>query len=78
MVEPISDGDRARTMLWVKAATVFLIAISAGLITTQGDTSLEIVVAAVAAGAVVGVVVVWYLFPDLEALAPASEYEYRE
>ncbi|MFT4885068.1 MAG: membrane associated rhomboid family serine protease [Natronomonas sp.] len=78
MTGPISREDRAKTMRWVKVIFVLLVGASAGLITSQGDASLKIVVGAVVGGLLVGVALVWYLFPDPEALAPATDYEYRE
>jgi membrane associated rhomboid family serine protease len=78
MAGPISREDRAKTMRWVKIVFVLLVGASAGLITSQGDASLEIVVGAVVGGLLVGVALVWYLFPDPEALAPATDYEYRK
>ncbi|QLD86996.1 hypothetical protein HWV23_15110 [Natronomonas halophila] len=78
MTGPISGEDRAKTMRWVKVIFVLLVGASAGLITSQGDASLKIVVGAVVGGLLVGIALVWYLFPDPEALAPATDYEYRK
>lgn len=78
MVDPISKDDRTRTLRWAKVATVVLVGLSAGLITTQGDTSLGVIAAAVGSGAVLGVVLVWYLFPDYGDIAPAESPRYRE
>lgn len=77
MAGPISDEDRERTMRWLKAGSVLLVGASAGLITSQGDPSLEVVVGAVVAGLVVGAVLVWYLFPDAESVSPGSNRRYR-
>jgi membrane associated rhomboid family serine protease len=77
MTGPISREDRARTMRWVKVIFVLLVGASAGLITSQGEASLQVVVVAVVVGLVVGVALVWYLFPDQDELAPATSYEYR-
>jgi uncharacterized membrane protein YccC len=77
MVGPISNEDRERTMRRIKIGSVLLVGASAGLITLQGDASLEVVAGAVAIGLLVGMALVWYLFPDTEALSPASNREYR-
>lgn len=78
MAGPISDEDRRRTMTRLKVGVVLLVGASGGLITSQGDASLEVVVAAVAGGLLLGALLVWYLFPGLEALSPASNREYRK
>jgi len=78
MTGPISDEDRERTMTRMKVGSILLIGVSAGLITSQGDASLRVVVAAVVAGLLLGGVLVWYLFPSIEALSPASNREYRK
>lgn len=78
MAGPISDDDRERTMTRMKIGAVLLVGLSGGLITSQGDASLRVVVAAVAGGLLVGGALVWYLFPSLESLAPASDREYRK
>jgi hypothetical protein len=62
----------------VKIVFVLLIGASAGLITSQGDASIELVIGVVIAGLLLGVVLVWYLFPEPEELAPATDYEYRK
>lgn len=77
MVDPISTDDRARTLRWAKAATVVLVGLSAGLITTQGDTSLEVVAASIGGGVVLGIVLVWFLFPEYDDIAPAEAGQYR-
>jgi 4-amino-4-deoxy-L-arabinose transferase-like glycosyltransferase len=77
MVGPISDEERERTMFKMKVGSVLLVGVSAGLITLQGDAPLEIVVGAVGIGLLVGLALVWYLFPDTESLSPASNREYR-
>ncbi|MFP4626903.1 MAG: hypothetical protein ACOCQ3_03730 [Natronomonas sp.] len=63
MVGPPSDVERSRTMVRVKIAFVILIGASTGLLTTQGDATPVVVIVAVVAGLLVGVVLVWYLFP---------------
>ncbi|WP_254837606.1 hypothetical protein [Natronomonas marina] len=78
MTGPISDEDRERTMTRLKVGVVLLVGLSAGLITSQGDASLVVVLGAVAAGLLVGAALVWYLFPSVEQLSPASNREYRK
>ena len=78
MVGPISDAERSRTVLKLKVATVVLVGASAGLITTQGDASLPVLLVAVLGGLLLGVFLVWLLFPDTEQLSPSStQYRYR-
>lgn len=78
MAGPISEEDRERTMTRLKAGVVLLVGVSGGLITSQGDASLEVVVAAVAGGLLVGAALVWFLFPSVEQLSPGSDREYRK
>mgnify|MGYP000473994696 CR=1 FL=1 len=78
MVDPIPNDDRARTLRWVKLGVVLLVGLSAGLIAVQGGASLRAVLAAAAGGLLVGSVLVWYLFPDVDAIAPASNRQYRK
>ena len=77
MTGPVSDEDRERTMTRLKVGTVLLVGLSAGLITSQGNTSLAVVAAAVVAGLLVGAALVRFLFPSIEQLAPAPNREYR-
>lgn len=78
MVDPISDEDRARTMMWAKVVLVLLVGASAGLITSQGETSIEVVAGAIGVGLLVGAALAWYLFPKVEEISPASDRRYRE
>lgn len=78
MVDPIPNDDRIRTLRWVKLGAVLLVGLSAGLIAIQGGASRRAVVAAIASGLLVGGVLVWYLFPDADAIAPASSRQYRK
>jgi hypothetical protein len=78
VVDPIPSEDRERTLRWAKVATGSLVGLSAGLIAVQSGGSLAAIVAAVAAGLLVGTVLVWYLFPDADAIAPASNRRYRK
>lgn len=78
MVEPISNAERSRTLRWVKIGTVLLVGLSAGLIAVQSGGSIEAIAGAMLGGIVVGAALVWYLFPDVDALAPASSRHYRK
>ena len=78
MVDPIPSGDRARTLRWVKGGAILLVGLSTGLLAVQGDAPPETVLAAIAAGLLVGGLLVWYLVPDAEAIAPASRRRHRE
>lgn len=78
MVDPVTDEDRERTILYVKVGLALLVGLSAGLIASQGDASLEIVVGAVLAGFVIGGALAWYLVPDAKAFSPASNRRYRK
>jgi len=77
MVDPVSDEDRRRTMLYAKIVLALLIGGSAGLITSQGDASLEIVLGAVLVGLLIGAVLAWYLLPAADEVSPAANREYR-
>jgi cell division protein FtsW (lipid II flippase) len=77
VVDPVSEDDRRRTLWRAKIASVALVGGSAGLITLQGDAGLAAVAVAVVVGLCLGAALVWYLFPDLETLAPASGDRYR-
>ena len=78
MVDPVSDEDRERTMLYVKVGLTLLVGLSSGLIASQGETSPEVVGGAVVAGLVVGGTLAWYLVPDAEEVSPASNRRYRK
>ena len=78
MVDPVSDDDRERTMLYVKVALTLLVGLSSGLIASQGDGSIEVVGGATIAGLVVGGALAWYLVPDAAAISPASNRRYRK
>ena len=77
MVGPVSDEERARTLLWMKVGLALLVGVSAGLITSQGDASLEVVLGAVGGGLLVGAALAWYLVPSVEEVSPASNRRYR-
>lgn len=72
MVDPVSSADRVRTLRWVKLGTVLLVGLSAGLISVQGGATIELAAGSTAAGLFVGGALVWYLFPDADAIAPAA------
>lgn len=78
MVDPVSDDERERTMLYLKVGLTVLVGGSAGLITSQGDASIEVLVAAVLTGLVLGGALAWYLVPDADEMAPATGRRYRK
>lgn len=78
MVDPVTDEDRERTMLYVKVGLTLLVGLSSGLIASQGDATIEVVGGAVLAGLVVGAALAWYLVPDASAVSPASRRRYRK
>jgi hypothetical protein len=78
MVEPVSDEERERTLLYVKVGLTVLVGLSAGLIAAQGEADPEVVGGAVVAGLVVGGALAWYLVPDAGAMSPASRRRYRK
>ena len=78
MAGPISQEDRERTMTRLKVGVVLLVGLSGGLITSQGETDWPVVAAAVLGGLVVGAALVWFLFPDLSDVSPATDRDYRE
>ncbi len=67
-----------RTFWLAKVGTVLLVGLSAGLMAVHGEAALGTVLSAVGGGLLVGTVLVWYLFPDVEAIAPASSHRYRK
>jgi len=77
MVEPISDEERSNFARKAKAAFVLLVGVSAGLITLQADVSITVFLGALAAGMVVGAILVWIVFPDQEALQPDDQSSSR-
>ncbi|MFB6142769.1 MAG: hypothetical protein ABEJ30_05440 [Halorientalis sp.] len=66
MVGPISNEDRDSFMTRLRVGFVVLLAVSAGLITLQGDPSLAVVGGATAGGLVAGLVLARLVFPDRE------------
>lgn len=63
MVGPVPDDERSSFARRVKAAIVVFVGLSAGLITLQGDVPLWVSGAAVVAGLITGVVLVYIVFP---------------
>lgn len=62
MVGPsISEEKRERSRTRLKAGFVLLVGVSAGMIAVQGNASLPSVLAVVAAGVGLGVLLVYYL-----------------
>lgn len=72
MVDPVSSADRVRTLRWVKLGTILLVGLSAGLISVQGGAAVRLIAGSVFSGVLVGGALVWYLFPDADAIAPAA------
>jgi uncharacterized membrane protein YccC len=77
MVDPVSDEERRRTMLYAKVALTVLVGASAGLITSQGDTTVEVTAAAVVVGLVLGAALAWYLLPDGDETSPTTDRRSR-
>ncbi|WP_435193896.1 hypothetical protein [Natronomonas sp. EA1] len=63
MVGPLTDEERNEGTFKLKAGFVLLVGVSAGLITLQGDPAIEIVAGAIVGGLLLGVLLVWYIFP---------------
>lgn len=63
MVGPISEAERASFAFRMKLGLTALVAASAGLTALHGGASLPVVAMVVAAGAVVGAPLVWFVFP---------------
>jgi membrane associated rhomboid family serine protease len=68
MVDGITDEERERFAVRLKAVFVALVAASAALITLQAGAGLVALTAATVGGVVVGVVLVWLVFPDRKDL----------
>ena len=69
MVDGISDEERERFAVKLKAGFVLMVGLSAGLITLQSDVGVEGFLVTTAVGLVAGVVLVWFVFPDREDLS---------
>ncbi|MFB6183946.1 MAG: hypothetical protein ABEI96_05270 [Haloarculaceae archaeon] len=63
MVGPVSDEQRDERRRTFKLSLVVLVAFSGGLITLQGGVDLAGFAVATVASALVGVVLVWLVFP---------------
>ena len=61
----------------MKIGIVSLVGLSAGSIAFHGDASFESIVAITVGGSFVGAALVWFLFPDIDAIAPAETRRYR-
>jgi hypothetical protein len=64
MVSPITQEERDRSTRRLKAGSILLVALSAGLITLRTDAGLVGFGVAAAFGLVVGVVLVWFVAPN--------------
>lgn len=69
MVRGISDEERSSFARKVKIGFVLLVGLSAGLTTLQTDAGTTVFLGATAAGLLVGVALVWLVFPDRDDLA---------
>ena len=63
MVGPIPSAERDSLAFRVKVAFAFVIGVSAGLITLQGDVPLAVTGLVTLLGLVFGVLVTWFVFP---------------
>lgn len=63
MVGPVSDDERDRFALKIKLGLTALVAVSGGLIAVQSGATLPLVAAATAGAAIVGAMLVWFVFP---------------
>ncbi|MFT4948797.1 MAG: putative membrane protein YccC [Natronomonas sp.] len=77
MVGGITDEERERFAVKLKAGFVLLVGFSSGLITVQAGASLVAFLVATAAGSVVGVLLVWLVFPDRADLERGDRSESR-
>lgn len=64
MVEPISDEERESSNRRLKIGFAVLVGLSSGLMTLQGDPTARQIVGAAVGGLVLGVILVWFVFPD--------------
>jgi len=69
MVGPTPDGERAALLRRLRIGFVGLVAVSCGLITSQGTTSPPVVAGVTLLGAVVGAGLAWVVFPGPEELS---------
>jgi sorbitol-specific phosphotransferase system component IIBC len=63
VVGPVSDEERSDAAFKIKVGIVAFVAVSAGLITLQGDGPLWMSGLAVLAGALTGLLLVYIVFP---------------
>jgi len=64
MVDGISDEERERFAVKLKAGFVVLVALSSGLITLYADVGRQVFFFATVVGLVVGLLLVWLVFPE--------------
>jgi hypothetical protein len=72
MVDPVSDEERERFALKLKAGFVLLVGLSAGLITLQGEVGPLGFLGATVGGVLAGAVLVRVVFPAREELERGS------
>jgi lysozyme family protein len=77
MVGPVSDDERDRFALKMKLGLTALIAASGGLIAVQGGASLLAVAAAIAGAAVIGAMLIWFVFPGSGSRSRGDDREPR-
>jgi len=75
MVDPIGDAERASFTRRVKWGVTALVALSAGLVTTQVDATLAESAGAIALGLAAGYVIAWFIVPS--GPAPATRQRRR-
>jgi hypothetical protein len=63
MVGPMSTEERSQGALKIKLAATFIVGVSMGLITLQGDVSLWVTGLVTLLGFAVGASLVWFVFP---------------
>lgn len=75
MVDPISSEERERFALKMKLGLASIIAVSAGLIALRGNASLPVIAAAIVGGGLLGVGLIWFVFPDTGGRSPDEKRE---
>jgi hypothetical protein len=63
MVGPMSSEERSEGALRIKLGSTLIVGLSMGLITLQGDVALWVTGLAFLLGCVVGLGLVWFVFP---------------
>jgi len=64
MVDGITDEERDRFAVKIKVGFVLLVGVSAGLITLYAGVGLQGFLLATGIGLVVGLLLVWWVFPE--------------